>query len=54
MREYVKKGFIGSVSDEHYSFMGHVYDTQSLMKNAGKVGKRLNGMGIDIAFITPT
>jgi D-proline reductase (dithiol) PrdB len=54
MREYVKKGLIGSLSEEHYSFMGHVYDTKTLMKNAGKVGKRLKGMGVDIAFLTPT
>jgi D-proline reductase (dithiol) PrdB len=54
MREYVKRGLIESLSEEHYSFMGHIYDTKTLTKNAGKVGKRLKGMGVDIAFLTPT
>jgi D-proline reductase (dithiol) PrdB len=54
MREYVKKGTIKSLSEEHYSFMGHIYNTAPLIKNVKKVGKRLKGIGVDIAFITPT
>lgn len=54
MREYVKKGRIGSLSEEHYSFMGHIYKANDLLKNAKKAGKRLKELGVDIAFLTPT
>ena len=54
MREYVKKGTIKSLSEEHYSFMGHIYVTDKLLENAGKVGKRLKELGVDIALLTPT
>ena len=54
MREYVKKGTIKSLSEEHYSFMGHLYVTDTLLENARKVGKRLKKLGVDIAFLTPT
>ena len=54
MREYVKKGTIKSLSEENYSFMGHIFNTETLIKNAIKVGKHLKGIDADIAFITPT
>ena len=54
MREYVKKGTIKSLSEEHYSFMGHIYVTDKLLENARKVGKRLKKLGVDIALLTPT
>jgi len=54
MREYVQEGKLGSLSDEHYSFMGHIYVTGPLLENAGKVGRRLRELGVDTAFLTPT
>ncbi len=54
MREYVEKGRIKSLSEEHYSFMGHIYGTEGLIKNSIKVGKGLKEIGVNIAFITPT
>jgi D-proline reductase (dithiol) PrdB len=54
IKEYVKKEKIKSLSKEHYSFMGHIYVTGDLLRNAGKVGKRLKQLGVDIAFLTPT
>ncbi len=54
MREYVKEGRIKSLSEEHYSFMGHIYATDDLMKNSREVGERLKKLGVDIAFLTPT
>jgi D-proline reductase (dithiol) PrdB len=54
MREYVKEGKIKSLSEEHYSFMGHIYVTGPLLDNSAKVGKRLGELGVDIAFLTPT
>jgi hypothetical protein len=54
MREYVKKGTIKSLSEEHYSFMGHIYVAGPLLENSKEVGKRLKKLGVDIAFLTPT
>jgi len=54
MREYVREGKIKSLSEEHYSFMGHIYVTGPLLENSRTVGKRLNSLGVDIAFLTPT
>lgn len=54
MREFVQDGKIKSLSEEHYSFMGHIYETAPLLENAKKVGERLKELGVDIAFLTPT
>ncbi len=54
MREYTKDGKIGSLSEEHYSFMGHIYVTGPLIENSKIVGRRLKESGVDIAFLTPT
>lgn len=54
MREYVKEEKIKSLSEEHYSFMGHIFVTGPLLENARIVGKRLKEIGVDIAFLTPT
>ncbi len=54
MREYVNEYRIKSLSEEHYSFMGHVFVAGPLIENARKVGDRLKNLGVDIAFLTPT
>jgi D-proline reductase (dithiol) PrdB len=54
MREYVQEGRIKSLSEEHYSFMGHIYVTDPLLENSRKVGSHLKELGVDIAFLTPT
>jgi len=54
MREYVQEGKIKSLSEEYYSFMGHIYVTGPLLENSRKVGKQLKELGVDIAFLTPT
>jgi hypothetical protein len=54
MREYISERTIGSLSEEHYSFMGHIYITDPLIENSKMVGKRLKELGVDIAFLTPT
>ncbi len=53
MREYVREGRIKSLSEAHYSFMGHIYVTGPLIENSAIVGKRLKELGVDIAFLTP-
>lgn len=53
MREYVREGKIESLSEEYYSFMGHIFVTGPLIENAKKIGKRLKELGVDIAFLTP-
>ncbi len=54
MREFQSEGKIKSLSEEHYSFMGHIYETAPLIENSKKVGQRLKELGVDIAFLTPT
>lgn len=54
MREYVGNNTIGSLSDEHYSFMGHIFKTDRLLKNSAKLGGILKESGVDIVFLTPT
>jgi D-proline reductase (dithiol) PrdB len=54
MKEYVAEGVIHSLSDEHYSFMGHIYEAKPLIHNSKKVGERLKKLGVDIVFLTPT
>jgi len=54
MCEYVKKRTIKSLAEEHYSFMGHIYETKPLIKSAQKVGDRLKKFNVDIVFLTPT
>jgi D-proline reductase (dithiol) PrdB len=54
MKEYVNERKIKSLSEEHYSFMGHIFVTGPLLDNSRKAGKRLKELGVDIAFLTPT
>lgn len=54
MREYVSEGRIGSLSEEHYSFMGHIYETGPLISNSTEVASRLKALEVDVAFLTPT
>ncbi|MEW6489099.1 MAG: glycine/sarcosine/betaine reductase selenoprotein B family protein [Thermodesulfobacteriota bacterium] len=54
MREYVREGRIGALSEEHVSFMGHISVTGLLLENARKVGRRLRELSADAAFLTPT
>ena len=53
MREYVQEGKIKSLSEEHYSFMGHISAPAPLLDNSRTAGKRLKELGVDIAFLTP-
>ena len=54
MREYVREGRLSSLSEEHYSFMGHIYVTGPLLENARRAGSRLKSIGVDVALLTPT
>jgi D-proline reductase (dithiol) PrdB len=54
MREYVSEKRVGRLSEEHFSFMGHIFDTAPLMENAEKAGRRLKELKVDIVFLTPT
>ena len=54
MRECVQEGRIRSLSEEHYSFMGHISVPAPLSDNSRTVGKRLKELGVDIVFLTPT
>jgi D-proline reductase (dithiol) PrdB len=56
LREFEKAGIIGSFSDTHYGFMGHVLgrhiDTIVKVK-APEVAERLKSDGVDAVLITP-
>jgi D-proline reductase (dithiol) PrdB len=54
MREYVKEKRIGCLSQEHFSFMGHIFDTAPLTEQAKKAGNRLKALQVDMVFLTPT
>jgi D-proline reductase (dithiol) PrdB len=54
MKEYVKKGTIGSLSKDHYSFMGHIYKTDQISRTSKRLGGILKENGVDAAFLTPT
>ncbi len=53
MRKYVQEGRLGSLSEEHYSFMGHIYETGPLLENARRAGERLRSIGVDVASLLP-
>ncbi len=54
MIEYVNEGAIKSLSEEHLSFMGHIYETAPLINNSIRAGRHLKVLGVDVAFLTPT
>ena len=55
LRELVDEGMIGSVADEHYSFMGAIFNSDPLVtETAPEVGRRLHAAGVDVVLLVPT
>ena len=53
-RELVEKGVIGSVSENHYSFMGGLRDLRKIIGDTGpRVAQCLNEEGVDLVFLVP-
>jgi D-proline reductase (dithiol) PrdB len=55
-RELSERGVIGSLSAEHYGFMGHIEGEQAAIlqeRTSREVAARLRKEGVDFAFLTP-
>ncbi|MFC1814925.1 glycine/sarcosine/betaine reductase selenoprotein B family protein [Thermodesulfobacteriota bacterium] len=56
LKEFEKEGYLGSVANFHYSFMGHIDGDHipTLIKiSAPEIGKKLKTDGTDIVLLTP-
>jgi D-proline reductase (dithiol) PrdB len=52
--KFADKGFIGSVAETHYGFMGFIMDPQKLVtETAPEVARRLLEDKVDVVFMTP-
>lgn len=52
--ELAEEGIIGSVADEHYAFMGSIFEIDPIIQeSAPEVGRRLKAAGVDVAFLVP-
>jgi D-proline reductase (dithiol) PrdB len=55
LRELAKEGVIGSVAKNFYSFMGAIFQFETLMhKSSPEVAQRLRDDNVDLAFLVPT
>ena len=54
MRELADRGVIGSVAENHYSFMGALRDPRRVIQQTGpEVAQRLKDDGVDLVFLVP-
>lgn len=54
-RELEAEGVIGELAQTNYSFMGHIPDPETLIRDtAPEVGRRLKDAGVDAAFLAST
>lgn len=55
LRELAHEGVIGSVAKNFYTFMGAIFQFETLMyKSSPEVARQLKEDGVDIAFLVPT
>jgi D-proline reductase (dithiol) PrdB len=55
LREMVREGKLGAVADEHYSFMGAIFNSEPLVTDtAPEVGRRMRAAGVDVVLLVPT
>jgi D-proline reductase (dithiol) PrdB len=55
LKELVAEGFIGSLAENYYAFMGAIFNVEPLIaKSAPEVGRHLADAGVDIALMVPT
>ena len=54
VRELAQQGTIGSVAQNHYSFMGALRDPRRVVQQTGpEVAERLKEDGVDLVLLTP-
>lgn len=54
LKELERKGEIGTLANEHYSFMGYCLKTEKLKENARKLSDILKNNDVEMALIAPT
>jgi D-proline reductase (dithiol) PrdB len=55
LRELVKRGVVGSLSENFYSFMGALRNPKQIEQETGpEVARRLIAQGVEAVFLTPT
>lgn len=55
LRELVAEGVVGELNRRHFSFMGAIHDTASLVEEtAPEVARKLAGDGVDAVLLTPS
>jgi D-proline reductase (dithiol) PrdB len=55
LRELVAEGEIGAIADEHFSFMGAIFNSDPLATDtAPEVGRQLHAAGVNVALLVPT
>ena len=54
MRELAQRSVVGSVAENHYSFMGAQRDPNKMIEDTGPdVARRLKAEGVDLVFMIP-
>lgn len=55
LRELAERGAVGSITTNHYSFVGAQRDPRRIMADTGpEVARRLKADGVDAVLLTPT
>jgi len=53
-RELEQEGFIGTLADTHFTFMGRVFSRTALQKQmAPQLARRLHDMSVDLFYMVP-
>src|SRR5262245_46733492 len=54
LRELAAEGLVGEVADEHYAFMGSIFDIEPVIRqSAPEVATRLRAADVDAAVLVP-
>jgi D-proline reductase (dithiol) PrdB len=55
LQELVRQGVVGSLAQQHYSFMGAIRNPRRLIEETGpEVAQRLQDEGVEVVLLTPT
>jgi D-proline reductase (dithiol) PrdB len=54
LKELADEGVVGAVANEHFAFMGSIFDIDPVVEqSAPEVGRRLKTAGVDVALLVP-
>jgi D-proline reductase (dithiol) PrdB len=55
LQELARQGVVGSLAQQHYSFMGALRNPRRLIEETGpEVAQRLQDEGVEVVLLTPT